>query len=287
MLRALWVVLPFTVGAEIGDALHRHSPAVRTTASVEAWALWAVVLVATLVPHPIGLTTLRCVAPAMTVVAVAALSAGRPGAVVGALGTGGAVVATVVAFLPTTGTWAVNGPAYPNERRFPLAVPGPLLLGPVIVAWAAVTGLPVAASLLLASRQWVAGGGAAALAVGAVIVGGRALHQLSRRWIVFVPAGLVLHDPMSVADPVLFRRQVVEGLGPAPTASDSLDLTQRAAGLALELRLTEKVPLARITAASRRGEQGASARLLFTPTRPGAVLAEASARSIRVAAGTP
>jgi hypothetical protein len=55
-------------------------------------------------------------------------------------------------------------------------------------------------------------------------------------------------------------------------------------GLALELRLREKVPMTRITSRNRSGEEGASARLLFTPSRPGAVLAEATRRSIRVGA---
>jgi len=92
----------------------------------------------------------------------------------------------------------------------------------------------------------------------------------------------VLKDAMAVTDPVLFRRQVVEALRPAPADSDSLDLTLGAPGLALELVLTEKVPMTLVKPKERRGEAGASARLLFTPTRPGAVLADAADRSIRV-----
>ncbi len=279
---ALWLALPFTGGSALGQALQRHSTAVRATGSVELWAAWVVVLVATLVPHPLGLTALRCAAPGVVAAAVAAVATGHPGPAASIAGIAGAVAVAVVTFLPSTGIVFVNGPAYPNERRFPLAIPGPLLLGPLEVAWAAVVGLPVVASVLLASRRWGSGGIAAVLAAGAVWALGRALHGLSRRWVVFVPAGLVLHDPMSLADPVLFPHQVIDGLGPAPAGSDSLDLTQRAPGLALELRLTEKVPMVRITGGRRRGEQGSSARLLFTPTRPGAVLAEAAGRRIRV-----
>jgi hypothetical protein len=52
-------------------------------------------------------------------------------------------------------------------------------------------------------------------------------------------------------------------------------------GLALELVLTEKVPMVR--ASGRKDAlSGASARLLFTPTRPGRVLAEAETRGVPV-----
>jgi hypothetical protein len=108
------------------------------------------------------------------------------------------------------------------------------------------------------------------------------MHTLSRRWLVFVPAGVVLHDPLSLEDPVLFQRKVIERLGPAPAGTDALDLTQGAAGLALELVLTEKVPMVRIRPGRRRGDAGASALLMFTPSRPGAVLAEARRRRLPV-----
>jgi hypothetical protein len=107
----------------------------------------------------------------------------------------------------------------------------------------------------------------------------RSLHGLARRWVVFVPAGLVLHDPMALADPVLFMTKQIEGLHPAPAGTDSLDLTQGALGLALELVLTEKVPMARRVGRGRL-EPGASARLLFTPTQPATVMAEAAVRRI-------
>jgi hypothetical protein len=109
----------------------------------------------------------------------------------------------------------------------------------------------------------------------------RALHGLSRRWIVFVPAGMVLHDPMALTEPVLFEKRVIETIRPAPADTDSLDLTQGAPGLALELILLEKVPMT-LAKPRRRGQPGASARLLFTPTRPGLVLREAATRRVRV-----
>jgi hypothetical protein len=284
VLRAGWAALPFTVWPAVGEALRHHSQAVRLTASAGSWVVWAAVLLATLVPHPIGLTALRCVTPAVLGGAILAAGSGRASTLAASVAVAWAAGSATLSFLPRTAVMFVNGPAYPNERRFPLAVPGALLLGPVELTGLAVSGLPVAAALLLAARQWVAGGVTAAAAIAAVVWLGRALYGLARRWVVFVPAGIVLHDPMALAQPVLFRKQVIDNLGPAQQGTDSLDLTLRAVGLALDLRLREKVPMSRLTGPRRQPEEGASARLLFTPTRAGAVLAEAAARKIRVAA---
>ena len=283
VLRVVWAVLPLTAGPLLAAGLHEHSTPVQLAGAIGLWGLWAMVLVGTFVPHPLGLTALRLLAPAGVAAALAALrSAHRPGPLEVAIGLGGTVVATAIAFLPEIGMLYVNGPAYPNERRFPLRVPGLLMLGPLIVAWGMAVLNPVLAVLLLAARAWVFGGilVVSSAAIDSLLL--RALHALSRRWVVFVPAGLVLHDPVSLTDPVLFERRVIETLRPAPADTDSLDLTQRSTGLALELVLTEKVPMVLAKPGNRAGEPGASARLLFTPTRPGAVLKEAKTRRITV-----
>ena len=276
MLRVAWAALPFVAGPGLDDGLGDWDTQVRTAASVGLWVGWAVVLLATLVPHPIALTVLRVGAPAGAVASIAAAVSGAraPAALLWWL----AVLA--FAFLPETALTYVNGPAYPNERRFPLRVPGPLLLGPLGLSWAVVVGVPTATVLLLADERWLAAALVAAPGVPAAVLLARAMHGLARRWVVFVPAGLVLHDSSALIDPVLFLRALVESLGPAPADKDSLDLTQGALGLALELQLSEKVPMVLTKPGHRLGESGASARLLFTPTRPGAVLAEAARRGL-------
>lgn len=277
-LRAAWAVLPLSAGPTLGAALDGHSRPVQLVASTVLWAPWAVVVTATLVAHPIALTALRVAVPAVLAATLMAAVDGHPSAVA----VGSAAVALALAFHPGTGARYVNGPAYPNERRLPLRVPGPLLLGILPLAWSLAVGAPVGVLLLLACQRWIAAG---LLAVVGLPVAGllmAAMNNLSRRWVVFVPAGLVLHDPIALADPVLFRRQTIEVLRPAPADTDSLDLTQRAPGLALELVLTEKVPMMLMRPGTRIGEPGSSARLLFTPTRPGEVLKEAAARRIKV-----
>jgi hypothetical protein len=271
VLRAVWATLPLTAGPGFAHAFSAHSAAVRDVASVGLWAGWAVVLVGTLAPYPVGLTGLRVGAPFAVGVA---LWASSPAAV------GACLVAAVVAFLPAAGLLYANGPAYPNERRFPLRAPGPLLAGLLPLAWAlAVVPVP-AGVLLFACGRVVLGVVLVVVGLPVAVVLLRSMHALSRRWLVFVPAGVVLHDPLSLADPVLFERRVIEALRLAPADTDALDLTQRAPGLAVELVLTEKVPMTLVRPGRRGGESGASARLMFTPTRPGAVLTEAAARRL-------
>jgi hypothetical protein len=100
--------------------------------------------------------------------------------------------------------------------------------------------------------------------------------------VVFVPAGLVLHDHQALVDPALFPRASIRHLGPAPAdPSEAYDLTQGALGLALELELVEPLEIA-----PRRPDRSLElervAAVLFTPTRPGALLQEAARRRIAV-----
>jgi hypothetical protein len=282
LLRVVWVVLPFTMGPALGAVLAPHTDQVRFAAAALAWSAWAVVLVGTLVPLPVGLTALRITAPAVAGVAIAAACTNWPSALAATIAVISALLALVVAMAPAAGVLYVNGPAYPNERRYPLRPPGPLLLGPLEVAWALTIGPPAAGVLLMAAKAWIAGGIVLGAGLPLSYVLAQALHRLSLRWVVFVPAGLVLADPLTLAEPVLFMREVVETLRPAPAGSDSLDLTQRAFGLALELVLWEKVSLVLVKPGQAGGSPGSSARMLFTPTRPGRVIAEARSRSIPV-----
>jgi hypothetical protein len=183
-----------------------------------------------------------------------------------------ALVGAGVLFLPEISDTFVNGSSYGPERRMALKVPALLLLGPVELAWAAIVASIAAGPLLLAAHQWLEG--ALALAVGtfAARVGIVALHRLSRRWFVFVPAGVVLHDPVVLGEALLFPKALVRSLGPAPTDTTAVDATGRALGLVLELQLTEK------SSVMKRETD----RLLFSPGRPGALLREARERGLPV-----
>jgi len=244
--------------------------------------VWAVTLLATLVLAPLTLTAVRIVAPAGPLAAGWAAATGRPSTPAAAAAILITVLAGALALAPTVGGAFVNAPAYPNERRHLLRPPGALILGPLPLAWALAVTAPTAAVLLGAAHLWVAAGGALVVGGPAAVLATRSLHALTQRWLVLVPAGVVLKDAMALADPVLFRHQLVLSIRPAPADTDSLDLTLGAPGLALEILLTEKVPMTLVKPRERTTEPGASARLLVTPTRPGAVLAEAAARSLPV-----
>ncbi|MBA3655537.1 MAG: hypothetical protein H0W70_15245, partial [Actinobacteria bacterium] len=239
--RAAWALLPLAAGPALAGAIEAWSAAPRLSVAVALWATWAVGLVACLVPHPAALTTWRVLAPGAVVVVVGAAVGDRPSAMTTAIAAFVALVAGGAALSPATASVFVNGPAYPNERRYPLRPPGVVLVGPAALAWLAVLGGPTAAMLLLATRRWVAGGIAAVAGAAIAAIAGRALHGLSRRWLVFVPAGIVVHDPFTLADPVLFQKAVIDRLGPAPAEGDieRVDLTAGALGLALELRLRQ------------------------------------------------
>ena len=262
-------------------AFDPRSAPVATIGSVGLWAAWAIGLCATLVRHPISLTVVRAAAPgAVVAVSAAALIASDRETAWIAIGATVAVAVSLLAFAPEVAISYVNGPAYPNERRYPLRVPGPLLFGPLAISWALSVVVPAAGVLLLAARSWLLGGACVLAGLVAAFFLGRSLHSLSRRWVVFVPAGLVLHDPIVLADPVLFRKQDVVAVRAAPADSDATDLTSRAFGLALEIELVEPAPVALVKAGSRVPATATVSKVLFTPTRPGAVLSEARERRL-------
>ncbi|MET0727027.1 MAG: hypothetical protein ABWZ76_01880 [Acidimicrobiales bacterium] len=280
--RIAWTLLPLAMGPALGEALSDSARTVEVTGAALAWMTWAAILVAVLVPRTAGLTALRICAPAAVVVAGWAAWDG-PREAVDLVGVAWAAVVVLAAFAPTTGDAFVNGSSYGDEQRMTLRVPGSLLLGPLPLAWAAAVAAPVGAPLMLAAERWVAGALLVLVGGPAAVMAVRALHGLSRRWVVLVPAGLVLHDLHAMVDPVLFPRGTIRRLGPAPVdGGGALDLTQGSLGLALELELAEPAEVA-----PRRSDRSVRVvhvrALLFAPTRPGALLREAAARRIPVA----
>jgi hypothetical protein len=281
-VRIGWFALPLAVGPTLAHGLSDASTPVQVVASVLAWMAWGGVAVAVLVPRTVSLTALRIGAPAALAASIwATVRSGDVGATeVIAIGWS-ALLAAVVLFVPAVTDVFVDGSSYGPEKRMALRTPAPLFLGPVEVAWIVVVAGISAGPLLLAAHAWVPG--ALALVAGVVLVRPalRSLHQLSRRWVVFVRVGFVLHDPLSLADPVLFLRQDVRSLEPAPADAEqrSTDLTGRALGLALELRLRTKATMGLVERRNQSRNIDTDS-LLFTPARPGALLSEARERGI-------
>jgi hypothetical protein len=280
-VRVAWLGLPLFAGPALVGALDGRSTAVVAVAGILAAAGWAVGIVAVLVPRSVGLTVLRIGAPAALAAAVVcALTADGVGAAEVAALAGCALLTGLVLLVPAVADAFVDGSSYGPERRFSLRIPVALLIGPSQLAWVAVVVPMAVGPLLVAAGQWVAG--VVVVAVGVLLArpAARSLHQLSRRWVVFVPAGLVLHDPLTLVEPVLFAKRMVRSLGPASidAAASATDVTGGAPGLVLELVLTEETAVG-LVAGREKASTVETARLLFTPARPGAVLTEATTRS--------
>jgi hypothetical protein len=278
LVRLSWLAVPFTAGTVVAGALDGRSTPVQAVAGAALWAAWVAIVVGLLVPRPAGLVGIRVGSAAAAGLVVWAADSSGDWAV------GGIHVAVmlVLAMAPITAEWLVNGTAYGYERRYVLKAPAAVLAGPIVLAALLLPVAALAGPMLLASEQWVLGALAVAAGAPVCVVLFRALHSMAMRWGVLVPAGFVLKDHLTLLDPVLFRRTDVEALQPALAGSDALDLTAGALGLALELRVREPQHIDRMRPVRRGAEPYEVRRLLFTPSRPKALLADAASRKIRV-----
>ncbi len=280
-IRVAWFVLLGVSGFGFREILANTTNPLQTVAEVMLWATWFVGLVALLAPSTVSLTVFRIIAPASVVSPLlgALLARTWTWPVLSAIGVG--LIITVLALSPPVGDVMVNGSSYGPERRLALRPPGALLVGPIQLAWLGSFFGIVTGPLLIANANYVIG--PIALAVGLVVANQttRSLHQLSRRWAVFVPAGFVIHDYWVLAESILLRRKTVRALGPAALdIGNYLDLSANARGLALMVQLEAKVPLA--LRAKGDIQTFSAHRLIFAPTLPGSLLREARLRGIRI-----
>ncbi len=278
--RLAWLAVALVGGRAIGDATASRSDAVQVVAAAGAWTGWAAGALALAVPAVVSLTAARVVVPGAVAVTVACLAfdAG-PGAGV-ALGVP-ATVAAVLVGAAETGALFVQASAYGDERRLLLRPPYGYLAASV-TSWLVWVAAMIAAPLAWAARAWALAAAATVVAAAACWLLPRRWHQLSRRWLVAVPAGLVVHDPVVLAETLMLPRRQVAAVGLAEHghgATNAADLTGPTPGLAVEVRLREP---ASAVLARRPGETRGRAvdvpGLLVSPTRPGAALAEARRR---------
>lgn len=285
LTRLAWLLVAVLGGQAVGAAIvdHPHDDAVVMT--VAAWAGWAAGALALAVPGVTTLTVARVVVPGSLAVALVAIVGGAPATDAVALG-GPALVATVFVLSGDVGRAWVQASAYGDEQRFPLRPPAGYLIA-AVVSWLVAVGAAVALVVAVASSRWVAAG-FALLGVGlAAWWLPRRWHQLSRRWLVTVPAGLVVHDPVVLADTLMIPRRSLTGLtltrvgrGRPLTAAD---LTGPASGPAVEITVAE--PATVVYAPTRQDQKGRAIHaraLVVSPSRPGAVLDECRRRRLPV-----
>ena len=272
VLRVLVAVLPF-VGASIDALVASNSVAVQNTTVGLAWSLWAICIFSVFFLHPITLTLLRLVSPVIaTVLILVATKNVAQTAEVFCAAIGVAIL--LLSFNADIGNEFVQASAYGDEKRF-LLRPPVALVTPVVIASTILIIVTICAPLLLAAKNiWI---GLACTATSALSIWflARRIHQLSRRWFVFVPAGFVVHDETLLGTNLMIRKQDLINLQFAERNSQAADLTAVTWGVPLELSFKQPQDVS-LTSLSAKHLKSLSAihasSVLIAPSRPGAVL---------------
>ena len=270
-VRVAWLALPLVAGPALSDALAEASRPVQLVASIGVWGAWAAALVATLVPTTVSLTALRLAAPSAVAAALVALVAdGAGAATVG--GPGGGVGGRADRPRARDGRGvrrrlvlrrrAAAAPAHPRR---------PAARGRS--SWRGRPWRPAWPRARCCSRPGSGWPGRWPSLVGVrwrPWWGVRVMHTLARRWLVFVPTGIVIHDPLTLLDPILVRRSQVRVVRPRARRLRGARPDGRAPpGLALELRLTEPLELLPVGAAARDPRSWSRRRRARHAGRPG------------------
>jgi hypothetical protein len=281
--RSAWLAVALVGGRAVGDAVASRSDAVQVVATVGAWLGWAAGAVALAVTGLSTLTAARAVVPGAVVVAGVTAVAGAPASSVLALAVP-AVVATVLVGAGDTGSVYVQSSAYGDERRFPLKPPLGYLVA-AILSWAIWIAALLTAPLAWAAQAWVLAVIATVVAAAATWLLPRRWHQLSRRWLVAVPAGLVVHDPVVLAETVMIPRQRIVEVVLVGRHRDggAFDMTGPTPGVAVGIGLDEMITATLAPRpATPRGTAVHLSALLVAPSRPGAALREVTRRGLPV-----
>jgi hypothetical protein len=100
-----------------------------------------------------------------------------------------------------------------------------------------------------------------------------------------VPAGFVIVDPLSLADPVLFLREHVRHLAPEPPTArpgGALDLRLGASAGSVSAGFDDEVDLTRAARGRRGGETVSTLEILFATARRDEMLRRAAQRRLPV-----
>ena len=271
-LRVLVGCLPF-IGAEVSALLDGQSTSTQTTGTCLAWLVWGAIVIASFVTHPITLTLLRISTPVVSsflIVVAATQGASSLQIISAAVG----IAILLLSFSAELGGVYVQASAYGDEKRFALRPPV-VLVAPVVIATLVVDVSIIAAPLLLAENNWLA----AAIALFGSIISVKYLipriHKLSRRWLVFVPAGLVVHDEIVLSMNLLIKKQDLNQMQLARDNSSAADLSALTWGVPLELSFNKPLDVS-LSAIGARHLKAVSAihaqSVLIAASRPGAVL---------------
>lgn len=276
--RLLWLLLPVTTGSVLNDATTQWRQAPSVTLAVVAYSLWLIGLIALLLPNAKSFTVLRLVA-ALPVVAVV-LSGSRSGSFMVAIAVMHATSSAIIALSAPIADVCAQAQAYGDEVRRPLRTP-PLICLAMSIEVAFVAALLFLGPIALANSHLVLGVAASVGAVGAGAFACRSVHSLSKRFYVFVPAGLVLADSFTLADPVLLPSERIGSIKPIETGANkgifdgTVDTRLGAFIGGIEIQLREPGEFG-LRKKQRTLEMVQAHRVRFTPLRPQEFLALAA-----------
>lgn len=279
--RVAWVLVAVIGGGAVESAIDGRSEAVRWTTAIGSWTLFAIVAIALLIPAVVSLTVARVGTPLAVVAAIVAAFAGSPGLDIVLLIVP-AGVATAAVFTAEVGRWMVQATAYGDEDRLPLRSPVPAGAA-AIVSWVVWAACLTIGPLALASQNWLVGVPLTVMAIAVTVVVGPRWYSMARRWLVLVPAGIVVHDPLVLADTLMVRTDQILGIGLARADTQAADLTGPASGYAVQVDTTE--PVSTVFAFTPKEPNGTAIHMtgfLIAPTRPGEALRLASRRGLPI-----
>lgn len=270
-LSALWVLLAPVMAFAITDAADGRSTHASLAASILWWLAVGAMVIAVVVPSALTLTVVRMLAPASAPAATLTLLLGAR-AVLGAPALALALLVTIVGFAGEIGEVFVQGSAYGHEKRYPLKVPAGFVL-PMVSAWVVWCATLISAVLLFGGHHWIAGAICGAAAIGLTVLLLGRFHRFSMRWLVLVPAGVVIHDPVVLGETLMVPKPNVRLVRLAPADTEAADLTGPAAGHAIEITVGEMVLT--VLAGTSKEPKGKALHVqsfLIAPTRPGRAL---------------
>jgi len=305
LMRIVWLAMPFTAGRLLAAGLADSEPSFRAASSVGLWVIWGVVTLLAWLLHPTTLGWLRVWMPA-GLAAICWASIAAPGELADlswaetASGVAATAAAAVVCLTPPVGMAYTDSLNYPSERRLLLRPPAILLWWLLLPVWAVAVGGMLAGPLLLASQNWLAGGIVTPVGILLSFRAHQSLLILTRRWLVFVPAGIVIHDSLALGNEARLLETAdiakVSVISAADRRSQALgpgeanpgDLTLGALGAAVEFELSSPCSLPdrklrQLAARPRQPEAGqtvGSSTIRLAPSLLRQFVQEASRRGI-------
>lgn len=272
-----WALIAVTGWPLLRDGLTADGAA----GDVVRWAIafvWGVTLIALVIPSVMSLTIARVITP-LAATAAAIVWWRTSDMTNGAVTTAATAIAAIIVGTGEFGQRSVQASAYGDEQRFPLRAPSAFLIASVIT-WL-VTAAAIIAAIGLLGRNDLAAAVVSLIAIALAVLGAPRWHRLSRRWLVLVPAGVVVHDPLVLSETAMWRRHHVAGASLATSDTSAADLTGPASGHLIEVRLSETATV--VLTDGRANPRGRAIHLtagLIAPSRPGAAIAAMRQRGI-------